>query len=225
MKAVILAAGKGRRMLPLTLTIPKPLLRIGNKTILDHIFDAFPEEIDQVIIVVGYLKKKIQQHLGIKYQGRTIRYVVQDILDGSATALLCCQDFFLPKEKFLLVYGDELPTHEEFVDCLQHQYSWLCSPSHDPRQSGIAMLSNDQQILEVIEKPENPVSNLSAAGIMVVDSYIFNYKLIQHRNGEYYLTSLMNQFVADHKVHAVLGSARPSFISPDEVEKLHSQYL
>ena len=75
-------------MLPLTLSVPKPLLRIGGKVVLDYIFDALPEEVDQVIIVVGYLKKKIQQHFGVKYQGKSIRYVVQNTLNGSDMAVM-----------------------------------------------------------------------------------------------------------------------------------------
>ncbi|OGH64479.1 MAG: hypothetical protein A2821_03085 [Candidatus Magasanikbacteria bacterium RIFCSPHIGHO2_01_FULL_41_23] len=220
MKVVILAAGEGRRMLPLTLKIPKPLLRIGNKTILDYIFDALPEEIDSVIVVVGYLKKKIQQHLGNRYQGRSIRYVTQSILDGSATALLTTKDFFLPSERFLIIYGDELPTKQEVSDCLSHEFTWLCSPAEHPRQSGIATIASDGRIIEVIEKPENPISNLSAAGIMVVDSTIFNYRPVQHSNGEFYLTSLMNQFLQSHSVQVVYGNMRPAFVSPDELQKI-----
>lgn len=226
MRAVILAAGEGKRMLPLTLTVPKPLLRIKNKTVLDYVFDAFPEEVDQVIIVVGYLKKKIQQHLGSKYRGRPIRYVVQNILDGSATALLSCGDLFLPGERFMVVYADDMPAGQEMADCLRHQYSWLCTPTDDPRQSGIATFSKDGCISGVIEKPENPSSDISVAGTMVINSDIFSYKPTKHIvSGEYYLTSLMDQFILSHKVKAVFGKKRPNFLSPDEIEKLNADFL
>lgn len=207
-------------MLPLTLSIPKPLLRIGNKTIIDYIFDAFPAEIDEVIIVVGYLKKKILEHLGAKYQGRPIRYVTQTVLDGSATALLVTSSLFLPKERFLIVYGDELPVGKEIELCLAHKYSWLCCPNDKPQQSGIATIDGAGRIIEVIEKPDNPASNMSAAGIMVVDGDIFNYSPVAHANGEYYLTSLMDQFLKEHPVQAVVSHPRPPFISPDELQKI-----
>lgn len=220
MKVVILAAGEGKRMLPLTLKIPKPLLRIGERIILDYIFEALPTEVDQAILVVGYLKKKIQQHVGNRFQGHAIRYITQDILNGSATALLRCHDLFLPHERFLIIYGDEMPTRKEITDCLSYEYSWLCCPADDPRQSGIATIAQDGTIQEVIEKPEKPVSDLSAAGIMVVNSDIFMYEPVQHPNGEYYLTSLMNQFVGTHPVQAIFGQKRPAFVSPDEIEKI-----
>lgn len=223
MKAVILAAGRGRRMLPLTLSVPKPLLRIADKPILDYIFESLPEEIDTVIVVVGYLKKKIQQYLGSRYQGKSIRYITQDILDGSASALLCCRDLFLPKERFLLVYGDELPEAGEITECLKFKYSWLCAPSPVPSQSGIALVNEGGYILKVLEKPEHPPSDLSAAGIMVINGDIFDCQPVQHSNGEYYLSSLMNEFLKVHQVRAVWGRGRPAFISPDEIEKLTTE--
>ena len=220
MKAVILAAGGGRRMLPLTLSVPKPLLRIGDKTVLDYIFDALPEEVDQVIIVVGYFKEQIQRHFGEQYKGKAIRYVVQDVLNGSGTALLCCKDLFSPGERFLVAYGDDMPSRKEIADCLNHEYSWLCAPTDNPKQGGEATFSDDGHILKVIEKPKNPSSNMSVAGTMVVNSDIFTYEPEPHPvNGEFYLTSLMNRFVANHKVRAVYGNQRPGFLSPDEIKK------
>ncbi len=221
MKAVILAAGEGRRMLPLTQSIPKPLLRVKNKTILDYIFDALPPEIDQVVLVVGYLKKKIQEHIGYRYQGKAIRYVVQHSLTGSATALLCCRDLFLPDERFLLIYGDDMTNRAEVEECLSHSFSWVCCPAANPHASGIATLTPNGRIMEVVEKPDHPKSTMSAAGVMVISGAIFTYVPIQHQNGEYYLTSLMNQFVAKCRVQAVIGKERPAFVSPDEIEKLN----
>ncbi|MEK9166111.1 MAG: sugar phosphate nucleotidyltransferase, partial [Patescibacteria group bacterium] len=59
MKAIILAAGEGRRMRPLTLTTPKPLLEIQGKAIIDYVFDALPEEVEEAVVVVKYLGEKI----------------------------------------------------------------------------------------------------------------------------------------------------------------------
>lgn len=220
MKAVILAAGIGKRMLPLTQDIPKPLLRVGNQPILDYIFDALPEEIDTVIMVVGYLENRIRTYLGSRYQGKSIRYVKQKELTGTATALLTTKDLFQKNERFIIIYGDELPKEEEVKNCLSKEYSWLCCPSSNPKQSGIADIDEFGKISQVIEKPENPPSNMSAAGIMVVNSSIFNYTPVQHSNGEYYLTSLMNDFMKENDVFAVYGRQRPPFLSPDELDKI-----
>ena len=77
MQAVIMAAGEGRRMRPLTLELPKPLIKVAGKPILEHILDALPPEIDEVILVVGYKADMVKQHFGDSYHGRHIRYVYQ----------------------------------------------------------------------------------------------------------------------------------------------------
>lgn len=220
MKAVILAAGIGKRMLPLTQDIPKSLLRIGNQPILDYIFESLPDEVDTVIMVVGYLENKIRRYLGSYYQGKKIRYVRQEELTGTATALLTTKDLFQKNERFMVIYGDELPIPEEIKKCLSKEYTWLCCKSSNPKQSGIADINAAGKIIKVIEKPENPPSDMSAAGIMVINSSIFDYMPVQHANGEYYLTALMNFFMQDYDVYAVYGRQRPPFLSPDEINKI-----
>ncbi len=220
MRAIILAAGIGKRMLPLTQNVPKSLLRIGNQPIIDYIFDALPNEVDTVIMVVGYMEDKMRTHLGGCYQGKKIRYVRQENLTGTATALMLAKDLFQEGERFIIIYGDELPSKGEIDECINKEYSWLCSRSPDPKQSGIAEIDMEGRITEVIEKPENPTSDICAAGIMVVSSDIFKYPMVKHKNGEYYLTDLMNGFVKDHDVYAVYGRQRPPFLSPDEIDKI-----
>ena len=77
MQAVLLAAGKGVRMLPLTLNQPKPLVEIGGVPLIVHVLRALPPEIDEVIIVVGYKAQMIIDYLGETFEGRKIRYVYQ----------------------------------------------------------------------------------------------------------------------------------------------------
>ena len=75
MKGMILAAGRGQRMMPLTQNTPKPLLKINNKTLIEHTLDAFKKaNITEVIINLSYLGEKIQQHLGDNYQGIHLTY-------------------------------------------------------------------------------------------------------------------------------------------------------
>lgn len=220
MKAIILAAGVGRRMRPLTLKTPKPLIKVHGKAILDHIFDALPKEIDRVILVVGYLKEKIKKHVGNFYKGRPVDYVVQKKLGGTANALILCEDFFKKGERFLVLYGDDIQFKKEIERSLFYKYAWLCFPVDKPRSSGIASISKNGRILEVVEKPENPKSNLAAAGAIVVNTDIFRYRPKKDKKtGEYYFTSMMNQFLKKHPVYAVFGRKRVSLTSPFDLRK------
>ena len=88
MKAVILAAGEGRRLRPFTETMPKVMLPIANKPILEYVFDALKKAgINDIILVVGYKKECIMECFK-DYEGLNISYVFQDKQLGTAHALL-----------------------------------------------------------------------------------------------------------------------------------------
>ena len=100
-QAVILAAGLGLRFRPLTETRPKPLLKILDKSILEHNLDQLDGLVKEVILVVGYLQEKIKRVLGSKYKTLKIRYIFQKKPLGTADAAKKALPFL--KEKFLLL--------------------------------------------------------------------------------------------------------------------------
>lgn len=87
MHAVILAAGKGTRLRPLTDTTPKPLIDINGQPLLMYVLDALPGNVDGITIVIGYLGEQIKERIGDAYEGIPVRYVVQERLDGTGGAL------------------------------------------------------------------------------------------------------------------------------------------
>ena len=90
MQCVILAAGKGTRMRPLTEHTPKPLIKVCGKPILQHIVEALPAEIDELILVVGYLEEQIRTFCGAEFCGRKVKYVTQgNSAGGTGDALRC----------------------------------------------------------------------------------------------------------------------------------------
>jgi bifunctional UDP-N-acetylglucosamine pyrophosphorylase/glucosamine-1-phosphate N-acetyltransferase len=217
MKAVILAAGRGKRMGQLTDDTPKPLLKIGTKTLLDNLLSVLLSEISDVIIVIGYQGDKIRQHCGNSRNGKRIHYVEQKELDGTANAFLLTKPFFKEGERFVLLYGDEMLSKEQMAECLSHEFSWLCRRMNDPSQSGVATLDGSGCISAVIEKPKNPTSNIVAAGVMVVNSDLFKYQPVQHTNGEYYITSMLDAFIKEHAVYAVMGTDNLAFSYAEDI--------
>lgn len=204
----------------LTKKIPKPLLKVGKKTLLDNILDILPMSVSEIIMIVGYRGGQIRKRYGTLYNGKKIRYVVQKNLNGTAGALLLIKPYFAKyNERFLIIYGDEMLTRGQMKKCLTYKFSWLCREMRDPSQSGIPTVSKDNRITGVIEKPKNPSSNFVVAGVMVVNTDIFQYKPMLHKNGEYYLTSMMNEFVKRHSVHIVKGTKDIAFSSPEDIDK------
>lgn len=200
MKAVILAAGRGTRMQPLTLKTPKPLLKVNGKAIIDYVLESLPAEIDEIIIVVKYLGIQIKKHVGQKKLGVNVRYVLGSD-KGSAFSFIAAKKH-LKNERFLVVYGDELPSQEDVANCLKKDLSILTFKSQNPQTSGIASLKRDGTIKRIVEKPKNPKSNLAANGVMVINTDIFTYSPTSTK-GEYYLSALVDSFVHNHKVFPV----------------------
>ncbi len=93
MQCVILAAGKGTRLRPFTDHTPKPLIQVGDRALLDHIVEALPTEVDEIILVIGYLGDQLRSYCGTEFHGRKMTYVEQVVQDGTARALWLCKEY------------------------------------------------------------------------------------------------------------------------------------
>src|SRR3989344_6712776 len=107
MQAVILAAGVGKRLRPLTNDLPKPMVKVNGKPILEYTLSILPSVIDEAILVVGYQKEKIMKHFGDSFNGLPLKYVEQEAPMGMSHALNCARPF-LRKGTFLVMVGDDL---------------------------------------------------------------------------------------------------------------------
>lgn len=180
MKAVILAAGKGTRLHPVTLSRPKHLIPIGGKPIIEHGLSTLKNAgIKEVIIVVNYLAEAFKQFVGdgTKF-GMKISFVVQKELRGTADATGCVESF--TEEPFLLTYGDWLTTTKAITRVLktheekQPMITMAVVPVDNPEHYGIVKLE-DSWVKSIIEKPprNEAVSNLANAGVYVLSTKIF----------------------------------------------------
>lgn len=201
MKAVILAAGEGTRMRPLTLTTPKPLLRVAGKTLLDYIFETLPEEVDEVVIVVKYLGEQIKTHCGEIFHGRRIIYTEGSEL-GTAYSFLSAK-LYLTEDRFLFIYGDEMPAGEDISACLKYPASILCFEVDDPWNHGVADLRPDGTIAGIDEKPSYPKGRLIANGVMVLNKKIFECIPTKGDKKEFFFSQMVDQFVKKERVYAV----------------------
>ncbi|QQG46201.1 MAG: nucleotidyltransferase family protein [Candidatus Niyogibacteria bacterium] len=206
-------------MKPLTLKVPKPLIRVAGKTFLEHILDVLPSEVDEVIIVIGYLGEKIKRFLGDQYGNKKIKYVVnKNIPLGNAHSLILTKPHFKSKERFMLIYADELIAKETARKCLRYPFSWIVRRFDKPEISAVAELSADKRIFRVTEKPRRPKSNIVVAGAMVINADIFKCRPTKHRNGEYYVTSMMSKFIKNNRVTGVFVKDNLSFSTPLDVK-------
>lgn len=202
MQCVILAAGKGTRMRPLTEHIPKPLIKVCGKPILQHIVEALPVEIDEIILVVGYLEEQIRDFCGSQFCGRKVQYVTQDNpAGGTGDALLCARS--LLRDRFLFMYADDIHGALALKKVVSYPYAMLATRSATPEQFGVLEINTDGTLAAIHEKPETPPSDLINIGGIVLDQKIFDYPTKLSSSGELYVTDMVTAFAQDNPVMVV----------------------
>ncbi|MDH5791692.1 MAG: sugar phosphate nucleotidyltransferase [Candidatus Bathyarchaeota archaeon] len=181
MKAVVLAAGRGERLVPLTETRPKHLLPVGGVPLLDRSLRGLVGAgVEEVLLVTHYMEERIREHFGDgSGLGLEISYARQEEMRGTADAFRIAEGF-VGDEEFLGFYGDlyvDPGCFETLIGAHRRGETTLCAvPVEDPSQIGALRLDGDR-VTDVVEKPapgEAP-SNLGNAGIYVFTSEIFRF--------------------------------------------------
>lgn len=173
MKAVILAAGEGTRMRPLTFTTPKPLLEVAGKPVLEWILEAVRPHVDGAVLIVGHLREQIQEHFGDRWHGLPIQYVHQREQRGTGHALQICREALRGAGRFFVIYGDNITAPSDVARCAEHPLAALAIEVPDPEKYGIFKTDASGRLTDFIEKPKQPVGNLANAGVYIFDESIF----------------------------------------------------
>ncbi|WP_456370573.1 bifunctional sugar-1-phosphate nucleotidylyltransferase/acetyltransferase [Geoglobus sp.] len=197
MQAVILAAGEGTRMRPLTYTKPKVMLPVANKPILQHVVEnLIGAGVDEVILVVGYREERVREHFGDEFGGVRIRYVRQSRQLGTAHALLSAEH--LLEDRFVMLNGDAIVFEDDLKNLLREEMAIAVREVENPQDFGVVTVK-DGVVREIIEKPEVPKSNLINAGI-----YVFTKEIVEYLRrtpvsirGEYEITDSITMAVQD----------------------------
>lgn len=218
MQCVILCAGKGTRMRPLTDTTPKPLLAVCGKPILEHIVRSLPDEIDELVLIVGYLKEQIMKLCGDEYLGKKVTYREQtNFAGGTGDALLQAKDVL--KGKFLFMYGDDIHGNEALQKAVACEHAVLGTYSDTPEKFGVLMPNEDGSLKEILEKPKNPPTNLINIGGFVINDSIFNYNVPVSSLGELLATDLLTAYAKDNRVEVLEQTEWIPLGSPEDIEK------
>jgi len=218
MQAVILAAGKSTRTYPLTLTKPKPLLKVANKTLLEHNLDNLNDIAEEVIIVVGYKKNLIKKHIGNKYKNLKIRYVEQKQQLGTGNALSVAEKYI--KNNFISLHGDDIYSRADFKNIIKNQYSVLSKKIRNPKSFGVIVQKNNA-LLRLVEKPKKFVSNLANTGLYKLDEKVFTIikKLKKSKRGEYELTDAINELTKFKKIYCIQSKQWFPIVYPSDLLK------
>jgi NDP-sugar pyrophosphorylase family protein len=205
MKAILMCAGNARRTLPLTENLPKSLLKILNSTIIENTLDILSEIIDEVIIVVGYLKEKIIEKIGNRYKNLKILYKVQDQVCGTGNAVLICENFFEKDENFLVLNGDDIYSKKDLEKLIQKKNSLLCTKVENPSNYGVLQVQEDK-LIKIIEKPKENFGNLVNIGCYFLSYDFFEYLKLtpKSQRGEVEITCCIEIFCQKNNFNVIL---------------------
>jgi glucose-1-phosphate thymidylyltransferase len=123
MQAIILAAGKGSRLSPLTDNLPKPLIDIQGIPILERLLSTLPKSITEVIIVTEYLEEKIKGYIGDWFNDIDIVYAHQGEQKGTLGALISAKEY-IKEEPFLVIGSDDLFSKEELEEIVLNELAF-----------------------------------------------------------------------------------------------------
>lgn len=221
MQCVILAAGKGTRLKPLTDTCPKPLVKVCGRPLLDHIVGALPSAVDELIIVVGYLGEQIRAYCGEEFHGRKVTYVEQVVQDGTARALWLCKDML--KGRFMFLFADDIHGREDLARATSFVRSLLVAPVDQPEKFGIVVRNPDGTLGLMIEKPEHAPSNCASTGAMVLDTHIFEFEPQTPVKGEYYLSEVIERYSAKYPIAVVEEQIWIPIGYPDDITRAEAR--
>lgn len=216
MQCVILAAGKGTRLRPLTETRPKPLVEVGGKALIDHIVEALPSSVDELIIVTGYLGEQIREHCGDKFYGRSVTYITQEEQNGTAKALWLCKDVI--RGRFLFLFADDIHGKGDLARAASYSRSLLVASVEEPEKFGIVVRKPDGTLDQMIEKPKHAPSNCASTGAMVLDEHIFEFEPQSPLKGEYYLTEVIERYAREYPIAVVEQNLWIPIATPEDVE-------
>lgn len=201
MQCIILGAGKGTRLRPLTDTRPKPLVEVNGKSLIDHIVASIPDEVDEIILVVGYLGNQIREHCGEVFQGKKVTYVEQEVQNGTGGALMLVNKFV--KGRFLFMFADDIHSGDDIRRLVSYERGVLAMASETPERFGVIEMHADGTLKHIIEKPTLPLSDLVSTGVMVLDRNIFDFPPQRSVNGEFYMTEMIEGYANEYPVMVV----------------------
>lgn len=207
--AVVLAAGRGKRMGNATVSTPKPLLDVAGKPLIEHILGGIARAgLRRVVVVTGYLGEQIEGRLGdgSRLGFEHLVYRRQTRLDGTARALLLAEAD-IGKESFLLSWGDILVEPSFYAGFVDRFTRSECAAQiavnevEDPWQGAAVYVDAEWRVMKLEEKPRrgSATTRWNNAGVLALSPVVFDYArhLERSERGEFELPQAIARMIAD----------------------------
>jgi len=216
MKGVILAGGFGTRLHPVTKVTNKHLLPVFNKPVIYYGIEKLvaagidkimivtnPQFIEDFVNLLGSGQDFISKNTGKQIQ---IVYGIQNEPSGIAQGLWIAKDY-VGNDNCVLYLGDNIFEDDigEYVRQFENGATIFLKEVSDPKRFGVAVIDDNNKVIEIEEKPQNPKSNLAVTGLYIYDNTVFDKMIGQPKSerGEYEITYINNLYIKEGKLKAV----------------------
>src|SRR6185295_1840260 len=160
--------------------------------------------------------EKIRNYFGDTWNGHKIAYVEQKEQLGTWNAVYLAKD--LIREKFIMLYGDDIGDKAAFTLGATHDYALFVSEKDHPERYGVVEMNADGTLKDIVEKPDDPSTNLVNSGAMILMPEVFSVEPFLHsRLGEYLLTDLLAHVSKDKSVAVIKQNRWITVTYPDDV--------
>jgi glucose-1-phosphate thymidylyltransferase len=204
MQVIIPLAGKGTRLRPHTHLIPKPMLKVGGRPVMDWVMDKLEGlDVSELIFITGHLKEQAEEYSRGRY-GIASRYIEQKVQDGTAGAINLARPYV--KEPALIVFVDTVFEADlTLINRFKGDGIIWAKEVEDYQRFGVVVTDQEGYMTKIVEKPSTPISKLANIGLYYIKDIDTLWKGIDHtlasapNKGEYYLTDAFQYMIEQGK--------------------------
>ena len=210
MKVIVPLAGKGTRLLPLTKRVPKPLVKVAGRPVMDYVMDTVHGlDLEELIVITGHLKDVVQQYI-VKHYDVPARFVEQRTLDGTAGAIDLARPYV--DGPVLIIFVDTLFDADlSIVKSTDADGILWAKEVDDYQRFGVIVTDERGYMTRIVEKPSTPISKLANIGLYYIKDWKTLFDGIAEvmrqppgKGGEFYLTDAF-QYMVDRGKKLVVG--------------------
>lgn len=201
MKVIIPLAGKGTRLRPHTHTVPKPMLKVAGKPVMDYVMDDVAKltGVEQVVYITGHLKEKVEAHAKSAYSFPGV-YVEQKVQDGTAGAVDLARPYV--DQPVLIIFVDTIFDADlSVVETSEDDGIIWTKEVEDYQRFGVVVTDANGHMTKIVEKPSTPISKRANIGLYYIKNWKLLYEGIAHvlqqpaNKGEFYLTDAFQYMI------------------------------
>ncbi len=210
MKVIVPLAGKGTRLLPLTKRVPKPLVNVAGRPVMDYVMDTVRGlDVEELIVITGHLKDVVEQYI-VKHYVVPAKFVEQKTLDGTAGAINLARPYV--DGPVMIIFVDTLFDADLSVVKRSDADGILWAKEvEDYQRFGVIVTDERGYMTRIVEKPSTPISKLANIGLYYIKDWRTLFDGITEvmrsapgKGGEFYLTDAF-QYMVDHGKKLVVG--------------------